>query len=288
MKRFNKIYVEITNICNLHCSFCPGTKRAPEMMELGNFKRVIREIFPYTDFVYLHLMGEPLMHPELYEFLKIIKDEGLKCCLTTNGTLLSERRDELLRASDGIHKISISLQAQEANSGQTKQNLISGDKYLDGCFSFAKSAEKSTIVVLRLWNRGGLDRNNDFIIEAMKKYYPSPWMEHPLGYRIGEKTYLEFGDKFDWPDIDAKETNPEEDRYYCYGLKDQLGILADGRVVPCCLDNNANLALGNIFEDSLEEILSSERATSIYEGFRRGIAAEELCKRCGFAKRFIK
>ena len=270
------------------------------MMDKAHFEIAVRKIVPFTDYVYLHLMGEPLLHPELPSFLEILKSNDLKCCLTTNGTLLDKRKDELIRAADGIHKISISLQAQEANeafginaaggsanvNGIGSRSLVTGEKYLRSCFEFALEAEKSTLIVLRLWNKGGLEENNGTILKIMEEYFPRPWKDHPLGYKIGEKTYLEFGDKFDWPDYNIEDTAPANGRYYCYGLKDQIGILVDGTVVPCCLDNNGRLGLGNIFREDLPDILKNLRASSICEGFKNGIAAEELCKKCGFAMRF--
>ena len=102
---------------------------------------------------------------------------------------------------------------------------------------------------------------------------------------LGDKVFLEHGDKFDWPDLTAPEGSGT---VFCYGLHDQLGILCDGTAVPCCLDHEGDLALGNIFEQSMEEILASPRAMAIREGFRHREAAEELCRKCGYARRFTQ
>lgn len=275
MKRFRKVYLEISNCCNLHCSFCPGTRRPPHRMTEEEFAFLLGRIKPWTDYVYFHLMGEPLFHPQLERFLTMAAEAGLRVVLTTNGTLLPARQDVLLGAA-ALHKINVSLHAFEAND----LNVPFAD-YLDGCFSFGTAVRGEKIVVYRLWNEGGEDRNNEEILRNMKRYFPGPWVKERRGMRIGEHVYLEYGEKFDWPDLSAEDTG---DSVFCYGLRDQIGVLCDGRVVPCCLDHEGDLALGNLFEQELEKILESPRAKAISQGFARGRAQEELCRKCGFAR----
>ena len=71
-------------------------------------------------------------------------------------------------------------------------------------------------------------------------------------------------------------------------LRDQLAVLCDGTVVPCCLDGEGELALGNLFRQELEDILRGERAAAIHAGFDARRPAEELCRRCGYAERFTR
>lgn len=277
MKRFHKIYLEISNVCNLSCRFCPGTRRIPRLMTEEEFSALLPKLRPWTDYLYFHLMGEPLCHPRLETFLKLAGEAGFKVILTTNGTLLEKQRDVLLNAP-ALHKVNISLHAFEANDLS-----IPFSEYLRRCFAFGQAAEGKKLVVFRLWNQGGENLQNAAILEEMHNTFPSQWIPEPRGTRIGQRIYLEYGDKFDWPDLTAADGG---DAVFCYGLRDQLGILCDGTVVPCCLDHEGDIALGNLFTQSLEDILKTERATAIYEGFRKKKAAEELCRRCGYAKRF--
>ena len=277
MKKFGEIYVEISNICNLKCSFCPGTTRKPKRMSIEEFKIVLEKIKPYTDFINFHVLGEPLCHPDLESFLALAKEMKLMVNIVTNGTLVSQKKDILLK-SKAHYKTVISLHSFEAND-----NKIPFEKYLDDCFSYAKSAENKKIVVLRLWNNGGKDSLNDEILSKLENYFPNPWVEERNGTRIGERVYIEYGDKFDWPTLESDDTN---EKIFCYGLRRQIAILADGTVVPCCLDNNGTINLGNIFEKNLEEIINSERAQKIYNGFSNRNACEELCKRCSFVRKF--
>ena len=124
---------------------------------------------------------------------------------------------------------------------------------------------------------------NDEILSFLENHFPKPWVSERNGTRIGEKIYLQFGDKFDWPSL---ENDNIDEKIFCYGLRDQLGVLADGTVVPCCLDNNGEINLGNIFESDLEEIINSPKAQNIYNGFSNRTACEELCKRCSFVRKF--
>lgn len=276
MKRFRKVYVEISNICNLKCSFCPGTHRAPKMMDITEFKRVINQVTPFTDYLYFHLLGEPLLHPNLADFLNICEENNLKVIITTNGTLLKNQQEVLIH-SNSHYKTVISLHSFEANLNQNFND------YINNCLSYAKTAEGKKIVVLRLWNSGGEDKLNQNILQKIEAIFPAPWRDTRGGKQIGNNIYIQFGDKFDWPDIN--NTNDSETAF-CYGMRDQIGILCDGTVVPCCLDNNGEINLGNIFEADLGDIINSPRAVNIYNGFSNRKAMERLCKKCTFARKF--
>lgn len=275
--RFRKIYLEISNVCNLRCAFCPGTKRPTRILAPEEFAQLMPKLRPYSDYLYFHLMGEPLCHPNLEQYLHIAGDHGFKVIITTNGTLLPKKQDILL-SSPALHKVNVSLHAFEANDLP-----VSFTEYLHGCFEFAKSAEGQKIVALRLWNHGGMDSLNDRILIMLKQYFPEPWTQESRGIRIGQKIYLEHGDRFDWPDLSAEDGG---DAVFCYGLRDQIGVLCDGTVVPCCLDHEGDISLGNLLHSSMEEILSSDRAMRIYDGFSNRTACEELCRKCGYARRF--
>ena len=277
MHALKKVYLEITNVCNLSCSFCPGTRRKTGFLSPADFELLAGKLRPHTDHLYLHLMGEPLLHPHLEKFLEIAGEFGFKVILTTNGTLLEKQQEVLLKAP-ALHKVNISLHAFEANDLS-----VPFADYLRDCFAFGKAAEGQKLVVYRLWNNGGADELNQQILATMKQHFPGEWTDNRQGKRIGQRIFLEYGDKFDWPDLNAPEGS---DRVFCYGLRDQIGVLCDGTVVPCCLDHEGDISLGNLFEADMETILSNPRAQAIYNGFTKKEAAEELCRKCGYARRF--
>ena len=278
MKRFRKVYLEISNVCNLRCSFCPGTRREKRFMTEEEFSSLLPKLRPWTDYLYFHLMGEPLCHPHLAAFAHLAGEAGFRIILTTNGTLLEEKQDILLNAP-ALHKVNISLHAFEAND-----LAIPFETYLSRCFAFGQAAQGRFLVVYRLWNGGGAEARNREILNALAGAFPGPWAVRPRGTRLAPRTYLEYGDKFDWPDLAAPDGGEQA---FCYGLRDQIGVLCDGTVVPCCLDHEGDIALGNLFESTTEDILESSRAQAIYRGFANKKAAEELCRKCGYARRFL-
>ena len=274
-----KAYFEITNACNLSCSFCHGTKRDIKFVTREEFTRAASEIRPYAEYLYFHLMGEPLLHPELASFFDISNKLGFKVILTTNGTMLCEKQDILLSAKN-LHKVSISLHCYEAN-----EVCESIEDYLSGCFEFASKASSIGIIcVMRLWNIGANAKLNEKIISLMHDFFDidrkSEWKETYSGYKIRDKVFLEWGERFEWPDIDGEDYGSS---HTCYGLRDQIGVLSDGTVVPCCLDAEGVINLGNIYTESLSDILSSDRAVKLRVGLQNRCVTEELCKRCGYA-----
>lgn len=273
-----RAYVEITNVCNLHCAFCPGTKRQQRFMTAEEFAGAAKKLRGAVQYLYLHVMGEPLLHPELPAILAAAEKLGFRICVTTNGTLL-EKAGEALLNCPALHKVSVSLHSFEGNNG--------GDMrpYLESVWSFAeKLSGKGGIAALRLWNEGGAERRNGEVIAFLReKTGDNPWGEKRDGsFTLREKLYLEHAEKFEWPDLSAPESGTE----FCLGLRDQIAVLVDGTVVPCCLDHEGDIPLGNLLREDLDNILAGERAKAIYEGFSCRRPAEELCRRCGYASRF--
>ena len=271
----NKAFLEITNICNLSCTFCHGTKRAPRMMNREEFSLAASRLRPFADYLFYHLLGEPLLHPQLGEFLAIAASLGFQSIITTNGTLLHKQKDTLLTAKS-LRKVSISLHCYEANAIG-----ISLEDYLAQCFSFCKQAsEQGIIAVMRLWNNGGADKLNERILTKMHEAFPEEWKTLHSGYQLQPKVFLEWGDLFEWPDSDAPDYGG---KHSCYGLRDQVGVLCDGSVVPCCLDAEGTITLGNIFETDIETILNTPRAKALKRSFEQRNISEPLCRRCGYA-----
>lgn len=274
-----RCYLEITNICNLDCKFCPKTVRAKRSLTPHEFDCLTDRLRGKVKFLYFHLMGEPLLHRHLPQFIVTAREKGLIPVLTTNGTLLDKAQDVIEAVP---HKVQISLHSHEGNG---KENFA---EYIDGVMRFAKEAASwGTIIVLRLWNQGGYDTANARLIELLEQHVPRPWVERHDGWRMADNIYLEYDRMFEWPDSDGEECVCEE--AFCYALRNQIGVLADGTVVPCCLDHNGDIPLGNLFDQPLDEILSSSRARAMYDGFTRHEAVEPLCRRCGYmsvTKRF--
>ena len=270
-----KVYVEITNVCNLSCAFCRGTVRAPREMDPADFAAIAAKLRPYTEYIYLHLLGEPLTHPRLKEILAVCRDLKYKVTIVTNGTLI-EQRVAVLQSCGCLYKLCYSLHAYEANALP-----LALDEYLMPILDFARaSAGTGVINVLKLWNGGGQNALNKEILQKISAYFGTELTPARGGFTVTQNVHADLADRFGWPDLTADETPPR----FCMALRDQLGVLADGTAVPCCLDADGALALGSLLTDGVEEILHSPRAKRINEGFSQGKAEEPLCRRCDFAK----
>ena len=103
-------------------------------------------------------------------------------------------------------------------------------------------------------------------------------------FTLKDNFFISIQNEFKWPEIKDKSSNITTG--YCHALKDHIAILVDGTVVPCCLDNNGDINLGNIYKEPLEDIVNSERALRIIQGFQNRTCVEELCKNCEYKNRF--
>lgn len=286
MRKFKQVYIEITNICNLNCSFCPKNSRPKRFMTVEEFDKITDEISPLTSTICLHLMGEPLLHPNIKEIFDICNKKNLNVYLTTNGTLFKENLDML--KSGCAKRISVSLHSFEANS-----NCKSLDDYLEDVLSACKyiADNSKTYIEFRLWNESNdnaaKNTLNKSIIEKISKTFNADIDTQNLQphTNITDEVYISFADTFEWPiNTENKEKNSVK---FCYGLRSHFGILCDGTVVACCLDSEGKLALGNIFESKILDILNTPRAQNIYKGFTDRNTTEDFCKTCTYANKFI-
>ncbi len=276
---FKKIYIEITNICNLKCKFCPETNRKKELMSIENFEEIIKKTHKHTNLVCLHVKGEPLLHAELDNILKILEEYNLKANITTSGTLIKEKLN-ILKNSKSVRQINISIHSITQNNELDK-------RYLKDIFESVKELE-NIIVSYRLWNLKAIKDNdvNNEVIKEIENYYNIQNLKEELAknefFKINENIFINQDTEFIWPNIN-KEPIIEKGR--CLALKEQIAILVDGTVVPCCLDNNGDIPLGNILEETLEDILNKTNVLNIIKNFEKGIITCNLCKTCGFLKR---
>lgn len=290
MKKFKKIYTEITNVCNLKCEFCPQTKRKPKFITIEEFEAVLNKIKPHGEYIYFHVKGEPLLHPDIDKLLDMSCEKGFKAHITTNATLIKKAKEKII-GKEGLRQINISLHSFDGN------NLsVSKEEYIKDIVDVTNEIleNSKTIVALRLWN---LDKDNEINLSKNKNREILSMLEKSfnLGYKIEEmitnergiklkdRLYLNRDHEFQWPSLEAEDLGEDG---FCYGLRNQVAILVDGTVIPCCLDGEGIINLGNIYDNTLEEILESDRAKAIYEGFSKGKAVEEMCRRCGYRERF--
>ena len=251
--RFKRVYIEITNVCNLKCEFCLPHNRENKFMTFDEFKLILKKVKPFTNYIYLHVKGEPLLHPNVDEFIKYAYDEGFQINLTTNATLLNKH----LEFTKYLRQINISLHATNS-------------------LEIVKTAKqiKDTIICFRIWNINKDTKNKDLLEKEFNIQIPQK-----ENFTLAPNIFLSQKNEFTWPSL---SNSTSCDKKHCYGLINQIGILVDGTVIPCCLDNNGDINLGNIFKEDFSDIITSERAQKIIDSFKNSNAVEELCKKCTF------
>ena len=272
MDKYKKVYIEITNCCNLNCSFCSPVAKEKRFMTETEFEHILKEVSKVTKVIYLHVKGEPLLHPKIIEFLDLAEKYNINVNLTTNGTIFPKVVDKL-KDCKALHKINFSLHCEQRN-----------ENYEEEIFKNVEKLSPGTVIIYRLWTLKNniLDKNSTKIVKKLKNYYNLSTeivgkLQNENNIKISSTIYVDKDQKFDWPEI----TN-HKSCGYCYALKTQIAILVDGTVVPCCLDSNGIINLGNIYKESIEDIQNKERYQKLKKSFQDRKPIEELCRSCTY------
>lgn len=288
MRKLEKIYLEITNACNLRCVFCPPTARAIRSMDEREFTLAVERVAPVAESVYLHVKGEPLLHPLLGRFIDIACNAKLPVLITTNGTLLESAEDSL-SGKPNLKRLNISLHSLSSFPKDRTEEMTRA--ILDAAARIGtknRAVNPAFLVSLRLWTKDDVP-STSFILKLIEAWAGKERgsLSAMLGSRGGlivrPGLAIHLAKEFVWPSLAGTDFGR---RGFCRALRDQAGILSDGTVVPCCLDGEGTLALGNVFESTMEKILSTPRARAIYSAFTDRNITEPLCRRCGYRTRF--
>ena len=261
---YKKVYVEITNNCNLNCDFCIGNKRDNKFIDVNNFNIILDKLKGYTKYLYLHVMGEPLLHPKINELIDMASS-SYYVNITTNGYLINRLK------TNKIRQLNISIPSYDEKYG------VSLIDYMNNIFDVVDKLS-DTYISYRLWVS---NNNTDKIISILEKHYNTKINTYD-SIKLKDRVFVSFNDSFIWPSLDNEINNSNGT---CYALRDHIGILVDGSIVPCCLDSNGEIVLGNIYKDNLDDVINSTRYANMLNGFRNNIKCEELCKKCDFLKK---
>ncbi|HEB7585857.1 TPA: SPASM domain-containing protein [Campylobacter coli] len=279
--KFKKLYIELSDICGLKCDFCPSKKALRGVMSVENFSKLARQIWDKSEIFTFHLLGDPLLLNNLEEYLQIAKNHQMKLEITTSGFYFSPKNSKLLLKYDNIHQINISLMAF------LSQSKLSLEQYFKPILEFCKEHleyKKSSFINLRLWN---LDTNfkapseNLPIYEFLSKEFGIRILTHLTKNRLQRHILLHQNKLFKWPSLKDK---PLYTQGKCHALKEQIGILSDGTLVPCCLDTKGDISLGNVFNAEFKSLLESKRIQEIKKAFEENKRIEKLCQSCEFFK----
>jgi len=286
--KFYRIYIELTNICGLSCSFCPTKKLVSVQMDVHFFESIIMQAKYYTKEIVCHVLGDPLSISNLHHYLDIIHKHGLKAILTTSGYFLKKHTYDTL-FHPCVKQINISL-----NSFNKNDTSITFEQYMKPVLALCEAKLERRVelfINLRVWN---LDESmserkfNALLFEKLSSAFDTEldlttiYKQRPKSIRLASKVLVHFDNYFQWPSL--KNKNYGHGR--CQGLASHIAILANGKVVPCCLDCDGVIELGDLHQDTLPAILATKRAVKMIEGFKEGKATEELCQKCSYKERF--
>ncbi|BAK74185.1 MAG: radical SAM/SPASM domain-containing protein [Arcobacter sp.] len=289
IKKFKKVHIEITNICNLKCTFCPPKILPNGIMSLEQFDSLNFQLKPYTKELAYHVVGDPLVLTNLNEYLNISLKHGLKVNITTTANNINEKHYETLLNST-IKQINFSINSYNANSH--KKSL---DEYLEPIINFVKFAQSRKheyFINFRIWNLDEEKSAKEFNTKVFDKINEAfnteinieeVYKQRPKNIRIDRKIFFNFDEYFNWPSLNNEIVSTKG---FCYGLDSHFGILTNGDVIPCCLDQNAVVNLGNTNNTQIEDILKSKKVLDIQKGFKKNILVEELCQKCEYRTRF--
>lgn len=273
--KFKKIYIEITNRCNLSCEFCQPLNRKYQDLSIDQFEYILQQVLPYGRFVYLHVKGEPLIHPDFDQILNLCDQYHVYVQLTTNTTLLKN----LNRNHPSLRKISLSLTAIDQFQCDIEQYTKQLFTFIDQDHPYPKYIE------LRFWNIDQLQNNGQYLLQQINNHYDIQMNHNKHTFTLAKNRFLGIQEQFKWPDMNGFVTT---NAGYCKGGIDMIAILSNGDVTLCCLDGNGLLTCGNIFEQSLDNILNSKRFIEITNGFKQTQIVDEFCQKCTYRYRFNK
>lgn len=260
---YKKIYLEITNNCNLDCSFCIKNNRDKKFMEFENFKIILNKIKNYTKYLYFHISGEPLLHPQINELINYA-NKDFYINITTNGYLISR-----IKNNHNIRQINVSLHSYDP------KYKISLEEYLKNIIDVINTLKKDTYFSLRFWIN---NKYNNEILKYLENEFNKK-IELKNNFKITDNVFISINKEFIWPSLDNEYYSSKGK---CYALKDHIGILVNGDIVPCCLDVNGIIKLGNIYTEDLNTIIQSKKYNMMMQGFKENKKCEELCKKCNF------
>lgn len=269
--RFKKIYIEITNNCNLSCKFCSKNKKESKTMTFDEFKIIISKIKNYTSYIYMHVLGEPLIHPNVSEFIDYAYKNDINVNITTNGYLIDK-----IENNKNIRQLNISLHSYD------EKYKVPLTGYLNKIYKVIDELKDNTYISFRIWTKSKYTKD---IIKSLNKKFNSLLtidnLEKIGNITLSKNVFLSISEEFIWPSL---ENNYYNETGKCMALKDHIGILSDGTIIPCCLDSKGIIDFGNIYEEDLNEVINSKRFLDMQDNFKNNKKKEELCKHCNFIK----
>lgn len=310
--KLREAFLEITSRCNFRCRFCvhPQMRRPKMDMDANDAKRLIGQIAESfaIDHLSLHLYGEPLLHDRVNELARYATQNRLNVNLTTNGAMLTKTK---LKAflDDNVWRIVLSIQHDEKDFGTrragkrwTAQSYFGHIAKLVQFFIDYKSrhADCPTRLEIHYLLTGDIKPGvqlieNDADVAKVLNWWgkrlpdhfkpesnPNPIEDQESGYRIqfGRDAYIRFKPAISFGNAVGEAAPDQCDNGYCFFPDSVLCILSDGNLVPCCIDFEGEMKMGNALESDIVTVWNGSRAREIRAAFERGEAPTDRCRQC--------
>ena len=295
------ISIEPSNICNFKCVMCfHGNNECDERakplknMDMECFEKTVMDIKKWVDecdekvkLIKLYSLGEPLIHPNICEMVKRIKE--LNICdeleITTNASLLNEEiAEKLVDSGLDILRISIYGVNVEQHKYITK-SLIMPEKIRENVLYLKKYREEQKSNVPKIITKmlDTYSEENQKFLDSYKGIVDMVGIDEPFQLQLGDADVFEnlYQENAKEAHECAMKTNLYDKKKACRYPFTHMTIRSDGKVVVCCSDWIKELSYGNVMEHSLKELWESKTLYDVRCKMLKHKGENwEICKNC--------
>lgn len=247
-------------------------------MDFNLFKSTIDQTHRKTDYLRLHEMGEPLIDKNIFKFIDYCSEKGIKTEISTNATILSEdaaekilnsKLDNIILCLDGFTRDVYEKVRSKADFEKTKENIA---RFLE----LKNNLKKRLKVYLQIISMKETEKQISDFIEYWKRYKID---------KIIIKKFSTFSNQVESISSLAELKHRYKNKIIkkrppCYYLWDSVVVLYDGSVVPCCRDYDASYILGNVKNESLNNIWNGKKIKQLRRMHIDGNFNVPLCRDC--------
>ena len=285
------ISIEPTTACNLRCPQCPSGLRSfsrpTGMLELSTFEKIINELHEKLAYLILYFQGEPWLHPQFDTLVQTAHDKGIYTATSTNAHYLTMENAQKIIES-GLDRIIISMDGTDQSTYEKYRVGGNINKVLEGVENLMAARRKlkkaNPFVILQFL----VFRHNEHQRPAMKKLAKKLGVDK-LEFKTAQIYDYENGSEL--MPVNEKLSRYEQTgdgRYViksalpnkCWRMWHSCVMTWDGDIVPCCFDKDAKYVMGNIHQQSFEEIWNGPRYLQFRETLLQNRKSIDICANC--------
>ncbi|OGP52156.1 MAG: hypothetical protein A2Y79_12760 [Deltaproteobacteria bacterium RBG_13_43_22] len=279
----SRIWIELTDHCNLKCPLCPNQnipKEKKGFISTALFKEIVDQIKGEVHDLYLFHRGEPLLHPQLIELIHYAQSRGLPCRIHTNGTMLSDSLSKQILTS-GLEVLSFSFDDSEAAHYEKNRFPAKFEQTLGNIKHFLQLKKE------------GQYRKPVTVLQTMgikNKHSTPAWKQFISSLKSLELNRVVFRRPHNWggaisfPSESLLE--PNRPLFACTFPWYALVVYWDGTVGPCPQDFFARMIVGDLQKNTIVEIWNNPEMQGLREKIRnREYHLLEICRQCDRPRR---